>query len=242
MPPKTEQMKQQMLKQLKCKSSNGIIRIVFATIAIGTGVNIPCIRQVIHVGAARALESYYQEIGQGGRDGKSTKAFLYYNGQDIAANKPGMTGEMKNFCLESECLRKRLMTYLGTCETKSRNYVPSCCSNCLRKCQCAAGSESTSTALTELTKQLLSVELIATQPIRTVSDEQRSKIGSILEQYRIHQGTRERSGSIDLATGFTHRLINSVVKNCEYINSVDHVLLALNIWDVSHAHTCSSNP
>ena len=30
-----------------------MIRIVFATIAIGIGVNIPSIRQVIHVGAAR---------------------------------------------------------------------------------------------------------------------------------------------------------------------------------------------
>ena len=90
--------------------------------------------------------------------------------------------------------------------------------------------------MTELTKQQLSVELIATQPIRTVSDEKRSKIGSILKHYRIHLGTRERSGSIDLATGFTHSLINSVVNNCEYINFVDRVLLALNIWDV---FTCS---
>ena len=82
-----------------------------------------------------------------------------------------------------------------------------CCSDCLRKSQCAACSESTSTALTELTKQQLSVELIATQPIRTVSDEQRSKIGSILKQYRIHLGTTcQRFGSIDLATGFTHSL------------------------------------
>ena len=100
MPQKTEQMKQQMLKQLTCKSSNSMIRIVFATIAIGNGVNTPSIRQVIHVGAARTLESHYQEIGRGGRDGKSTKAFLYFNGQDIAANKLGMTGEMKNFCLD----------------------------------------------------------------------------------------------------------------------------------------------
>ena len=59
----------------------------------------------------------------------------------------------------------------------------------------------------------------------------------ILKQYCIHLGTCDRSASIDLATGFTHSLINSVVKNCEYINSVDHVLLALNIWDISHAHT-----
>ena len=109
-----------------------------------------------------------------------------------------MTGEMRNFCLdESECLRKRLMTYLESCETKSRTDVHSCCSNCLSKCQYAACSESTSTALTELTKQQLSVERIASQPIRTVLDEQRRKIGSILKQYRIHLGTtRQRFGSI----------------------------------------------
>ena len=68
-----------------------------------------------------------------------------------------------------------------------------------------------STACTELTKQQLSVELIATQPIRTVSNEQRSKIDIILKQYWIHlETTRQRFGSIDLATGFTHSLINSV--------------------------------
>ena len=146
-----------------------------------------------------------------------------------------MTGEVRNFCLdESECLRKRLMTYLGSCGTKSRTDVHSCCSNCLRKCQCAARSESTSTALTELTKQQLSVELIASQPIHTVSDEQRRKIASILKQYGIHLGTtRQRFGSIDLATGFTHSLMNSVVKNCEYINSVDHVLLAFHMLTLS---------
>lgn len=74
--PQTEQTKQQMLKQLTCKSRNSTIRVVFATIAIGIGVNIPSIRQVIHIGAPRTLKSYYQEIGRGGRDGKSTKAFF----------------------------------------------------------------------------------------------------------------------------------------------------------------------
>ena len=96
-----------------------------------------------------------------------------------------------------------------------------------------------STALTELSKQQLSVEVIATQPIHTVSNGKRTKIDSILKQYWIHLGiTCQWFGSIDLATGFTHSLINSVVKNCEYnINSVDYGLLTFNIWDVSHAHT-----
>ena len=44
------------------------------------------------------------------------------------------------------------------------------------------------TELTELTKQQLSVELIATQPIYTVSNEECSKIDSILQEYWIHLG------------------------------------------------------
>ena len=98
-----------------------------------------------------------------------------------------------------------------------------------------------STALTELPKQQLSVELIATQPIHTVSNEKRSKIDSILKQYWIHLGTtRQRFGSIDLATGFTHSLINSVVRICEYINSVNHGLMAFNIRDISVIHNVCS--
>ena len=53
----------------------------------------------------------------------------------------------------------------------------------------------------------------------------------MLKQYWIHLGTtRQRLGSIDLVTGFNHSLINSVVKNCEYINSVDYGLLGILIF------------
>ena len=52
-----------------------MICVVLATIAIGIGVNIPSIRQVIHTGAPRTLESHYQEIGRGGRDEKSAVVY-----------------------------------------------------------------------------------------------------------------------------------------------------------------------
>lgn len=55
-------MKDEILKQLTatkvCK-----IRVVFAIVAIGIGVNIPKVRHVIHLDVSRTVESYYQEIG-----------------------------------------------------------------------------------------------------------------------------------------------------------------------------------
>ncbi|CAB4022829.1 ATP-dependent DNA helicase -like, partial [Paramuricea clavata] len=84
----TDKMKSEILEQLTGESERHNIRVVFATVAIGLGVNIPNVRQVIHIGPPRTIESYYQEIGRAGRDGRSARAVLYYNGSDIATNKP----------------------------------------------------------------------------------------------------------------------------------------------------------
>ena len=86
--PQTDAMKKVVLQQLTEPNYDGIktIRVIFATVAIGIGVNIHNVRQIIHLTVPRTLESYYQQIGRAGRDGYPAKACLYYNGADIALN------------------------------------------------------------------------------------------------------------------------------------------------------------
>ena len=60
--PQTEEMKEEILCLLT--SSNSTIRVVFATVAMGMGVDISSIRQVIHIGPPHTIQQYYQE-GQG---------------------------------------------------------------------------------------------------------------------------------------------------------------------------------
>lgn len=81
--PQTADMKDEILKQL-C-SGTSIIRVVFAAVAIGMGVDIPDIRQVIHIGPPCSVKAYFQETGRAGRDGKLSTALLYYNNRDIRA-------------------------------------------------------------------------------------------------------------------------------------------------------------
>ncbi|XP_068749252.1 uncharacterized protein [Montipora capricornis] len=130
--PQTDLMKDKIWKRLTGLAENCKIRVVFGTVAIGVGVNIPEVRHVIHLHGPRTLKSYFQEIGRAGRDNKPARATLYYDGNDIAANKPGMTDEMRKYCkLEYSCMREFVLRYLGLTSNNTTTPSQLCCSNCL---------------------------------------------------------------------------------------------------------------
>lgn len=63
--------------------TEGTLRCVVATNAFGMGIDKADVRVVAHMDLPPDLESYYQEAGRGGRDGKQAYAFLLTEPGDI---------------------------------------------------------------------------------------------------------------------------------------------------------------
>ncbi len=66
---------------------DGPASVMFATNAFGLGIDKPDIRRVIHYDMPGSLESYYQEVGRAGRDGKNANASLLFDPEDIQVLK-----------------------------------------------------------------------------------------------------------------------------------------------------------
>ena len=60
---------------------SGKLRVVCATVAFGMGLDKADVRAVIHYSLSRSFESYVQEIGRAGRDGKDAHCHVFLHPQ-----------------------------------------------------------------------------------------------------------------------------------------------------------------
>jgi ATP-dependent DNA helicase RecQ len=66
---------------------NDEVDVVVATTAFGMGVDKANVRFVFHHDPSDSVDSYYQEIGRGGRDDEPAEAVLFYRAENLGARR-----------------------------------------------------------------------------------------------------------------------------------------------------------
>lgn len=121
---------------------DGKIRLLVATVAFGMGVNAPNIHYSIHWGCSDSIDSYMQESGRCGRDGKQSFAILYYSKRQLSQKKVDgsyvLSEDMRIYCKnESVCRRKLLMSaFEDNPHFDQPKPAHLCCDVCAHVCSC----------------------------------------------------------------------------------------------------------
>ena len=116
---------------------DGIVRVVFATVALGMGINFQNVNLIIHYGSPRSIEDYFQESGRGGRSGEDAESMIYWNRSDCPVRKEPTTAQhrelidVRNYLENKTCCRRKwLLHYFDPECAKPGSDPMMCCAIC----------------------------------------------------------------------------------------------------------------
>lgn len=220
--------------------NDGHVRVLFATVAFGMGVNAKGVTTIIHVGPSKNLEAYVQESGRCGRDGEQSRAIVLFNNKMcVFCDK-----DIKDYVVSEECRRNilRKLFDAGSNTIPPHKLLHNCCDNCAKKCHCnQAGCQSALFLPTGTTPD----ELLLPRR-RDVSASQKDNLQVKLKEMRkalvkkAMQGDQKgRKATViscpSFFLEFSDVQIKQVLDNCEAISSISDVMKCVEIWQYKHA-------
>ena len=198
----------------EAKKENSRVRVLFATSALGLGVNVTHVEHVVHITPPSNIESYVQETGRAGRTGVPSKATLNYNNSDIAKNKKHVQDPMKEYCKsQTTCLPKLILEYLrfpGVTQER-------CCCVCDARC----------------TNVVNNVPSKVTRKGRAVPNENKAVLEELIFSVELNEFEAYTSLPGEMLFSFSHEkdVLQKIMEGIDYIETEPDLLDDYKIWN-----------
>ena len=119
--------------------ATGTVRVVFATVALGMGVNFTELNQIIHYGAPSSIDDYFQESGRSGRSGDQARSVVLWKPvdaplkQDLSNPRNVEIVAVRRY-LENDkvCRRLQLLQYFDSRASPCSKDKLLCCDVCAK--------------------------------------------------------------------------------------------------------------
>lgn len=122
------------------QKKDGIVRLVFATVALGMGVNFVGLNHIIHYGAPSSIDDYFQESGRAGRSGDPAKSTVFWKPSDAPLRKDLLNPRNAEIAAvrhylenDHECRRRQLINYFDPSLIITTIDPILCCDVCIKK-------------------------------------------------------------------------------------------------------------
>ena len=251
---RTHKLVKQTVETEFCKE-DGTVRVVFCTIAFGMGINVQGGNIVIHLGPSSGLDDYLQESGRVGRkkDVNAHAVLLKYKGCTRSRN---ISKPMKEYVNNSTTCR-RVLLLKQFCSTPLPNSERhSCCDicaqNCKCLCKCARGQDKCSCKKTcnaaeyrsDIENELLEIRTSKVEAATksngyALKGKKAAQLREDLLDYRLelagNLNPEQVLTGIDLATGFSRSLVDSVVACAATVDSLEVLMAKFDFFDKKHA-------
>lgn len=209
------------------------IRMIICTVAFGMGVDTPDVNMVLHWGAPRTFEGFFQQLGRAGRDTSimpQAHSLLYYHMSDIST--AATDSLLRQYCLneKKKCRRQILTEYFSpSFQVVSCNQKHTCCDFCYPECDCGLcfplpGQLQPALNDQELERFGRMAELYSEGTVRSVTGQQEEMVRRQLLKLQEEMTIEGSLVSSAILTGLDHDVINDIVTALPHIHEVNDLL------------------
>ena len=210
---------------------NGDIRILICTNAAGMGVNFWGVYNVIHYGLPRLMDTFVQQMGRAGRDGKFSQELIIFKPHKGHLSK--VETDLVKLAKDKNSCRHQLL-----CDSYLNERIPivplhNCCDFCENKCDCRT---SICPYQHKAFIKVIDPPEFEDQMERPVSDIERK----LLKQkwYSLKYALTDQAGCSYLEAdihSLSESVITDLVEKCSLIFTVDNIMRIFPIWSYNTA-------